>query len=305
MIFSATQQATETVKIAMGLVGKLIEKNGWTPSETGYAIAVVCGMLLCAVIPYLLGSINPAILISKVFYRQDIRNFGSGNAGTTNMLRTYGKGAALATFLIDLGKACVAVLLGRLIYGVDGSALAGFFVIIGHMFPLYYRFKGGKGVACLAMVVLTISPLTFVILLGIFVVIVAGTKFVSLGSVMCALLYPLILQASEIVSLRCSASTPKPGARKMQKAMYERLSVIRSAITLLITTMLSFALSITGFKSAAVKNAITKPTTVSRGVCTPRYILERGTKIQIAAQIILKVLFLFERPMDEKVPTAH
>lgn len=195
MIFSATQQATETVKIAMGLVGKLIEKNGWTPSETGYAIAVVCGMLLCAVIPYLLGSINPAILISKVFYRQDIRNFGSGNAGTTNMLRTYGKGAALATFLIDLGKACVAVLLGRLIYGVDGSALAGFFVIIGHMFPLYYRFKGGKGVACLAMVVLTISPLTFVILLGIFVVIVAGTKFVSLGSVMCALLYPLILQA--------------------------------------------------------------------------------------------------------------
>lgn len=195
MIFSATQQATETVKIAMGLVGKLIAKNGWLPSDAGYAIAVVCGMLLCAIVPYLLGSINPAILISKVFYRQDIRNYGSGNAGTTNMLRTYGKGAALATFLIDLGKACVAVLLGRLIYGVDGSALAGFFVIIGHMFPLYYHFKGGKGVACLAMVVLTISPLTFVILLGIFVVIVAGTKFVSLGSVMCALLYPLILQA--------------------------------------------------------------------------------------------------------------
>lgn len=195
MIFSDAQQTTETIKIAMGWVGKIIEKQGWNPADIGYVITVVGGMLLCAVIPYLLGSINPAILISKLIYHRDIRTQGSGNAGTTNMLRTYGKGAALATFLIDLGKACVAVLLGRLIYGVDGSAIAGFFVIIGHMFPLYHRFKGGKGVACLAMVVLTISPLSFLILLGIFVVIVVGTRFVSLASVMCAMLYPLILQA--------------------------------------------------------------------------------------------------------------
>ncbi len=195
MIFSAAQQTTETIKIAMGLIGKLIEKQGWKPSDTGYALAVLGGMLVCAIVPYLLGSINPAILISKLFYHQDIRSQGSGNAGTTNMLRTYGKGAALATLLIDLGKACVAVLFGRIIYGVDGSAIAGFFVILGHMFPLYHRFKGGKGVACLAMVVLTISPLSFLILLGIFIVIVAGTRFVSLASVMCAMLYPLILQA--------------------------------------------------------------------------------------------------------------
>lgn len=195
MIFSAAQQTTETIKIAMGWIGKLIEKQGWEPADTGYALAVLGGMLACAILPYLLGSINPAILISKLFYHQDIRTQGSGNAGTTNMLRTYGKGAALATFLFDLGKACVAVLLGRLIYGVDGSAIAGFFVILGHMFPLYHHFKGGKGVACLAMVVLTISPLSFAILLCIFVVIVAGTRFVSLASVMCAMLYPLILQA--------------------------------------------------------------------------------------------------------------
>lgn len=195
MIFSAEQQTTETIKIAMGLIGKLIEKQGWKPSDTVYAFAILGGWLACAILPYLLGSINPAILISKVFYHQDIRTQGSGNAGTTNMLRTYGKGAALATFLIDLGKACVAVLLGRFIFGVDGSAIAGFFVILGHMFPLYHRFKGGKGVACLAMVVLTISPISFLILLGIFVIIVVGTRFVSLGSVMCAMLYPLILQA--------------------------------------------------------------------------------------------------------------
>lgn len=153
------------------------------------------GALLCIAIPYLLGSINPAILISRVFYHEDIREFGSGNAGTTNMLRTYGKKAAIATFAFDLLKAAVAVILGKLIWESDGGAIAGFFVVFGHMFPLYYRFRGGKGVACLAMVVLTISPITFLILLGIFLVIAIGTRYISLASVMCAMLYPLILRA--------------------------------------------------------------------------------------------------------------
>lgn len=166
------------------------------PQEDTAQIAMHVGVYVaCIVIPYLLGSINPAILISKIRYHEDIRQFGSGNPGTTNMLRTYGKGAAAATFLLDLAKAAAAVWIGRLLAADVGAAFAGFFVIFGHMYPIFYKFRGGKGVACLAMVVLNLNPLTFVILLGMFVLIVIATRFVSLASVMCSLLYPLILRA--------------------------------------------------------------------------------------------------------------
>ena len=152
------------------------------------------GALLCILIPYFLGSVNPAILISKIFYRDDIRNHGSGNAGTTNMLRTYGKKAAVATILIDFGKAIVATLLGRLILGANGEAIAGLFVGLGHMFPIYYRFKGGKGVACFAMVGLVIHPLVFLGLVAIFLIVAIGTRFVSLASVMAAFLFPFLIK---------------------------------------------------------------------------------------------------------------
>lgn len=194
MLFSlAAAGNSEPIKIYMGLVGKLMEKYSFT--ETQFSILYFGAMLVCIVVPYLLGSINPAVLISKTVYHEDIRNFGSGNAGTTNMLRTYGKKAAIATLLCDLGKAAVAVLLGKLLVGTDGGALAGFFVIFGHMFPIFAKFKGGKGVACLAMVALVISPISFLILLGMFLIIVLGTRFVSLASVMCAFMYPLMIRA--------------------------------------------------------------------------------------------------------------
>ena len=187
------QASDTTVKVFMGLIGEWIKNS--QPAEMTVLWVIFGAILLCMVVPYLLGSINPAVLISKTVYHEDIRNFGSGNAGTTNMLRTYGKKAAIATFLLDLAKAAVAVLFGMLIYGTDGGAVAGCFVIFGHMFPIFAKFRGGKGVACLAMVVLIQSPLTFLILLGIFLVIVIGTRMVSMGSVMCAMLYPLIIKA--------------------------------------------------------------------------------------------------------------
>lgn len=177
-----------------GLVEVLIVRFDWAGTPAS-AFAHFFGAILCIVIPYLLGSINPAILISKTVYHEDIRSFGSGNAGTTNMLRTYGKKAAIATFLLDLSKAAVAVTLCMLLWGSYGGAFAGFFVVFGHMFPIYYRFRGGKGVACLAMVALTLSPVTFLILLAIFLIVAIGTRYISLASVMCAMLYPLILQA--------------------------------------------------------------------------------------------------------------
>lgn len=156
---------------------------------------VLGGILLCIAAGYLLGSLNTAIILSRLIFHDDIRRYGSGNAGTTNMLRTYGKKYAALTLVLDMAKTVLVMLLGYLIYWRSGAAIAGFFCVLGHMFPLYYHFKGGKGVACTAIVALMISPLTALALVFCFVVIVVFTKFVSLASVMCALLYPLFLRA--------------------------------------------------------------------------------------------------------------
>lgn len=170
------------------LVNFLIEKFSFDIA------AMILGVILCMVVPYLFGSLNFAIIISKMFYHDDIRKYGSGNAGTTNMLRTYGKLPAAATLLLDMSKGALSVLFGFLILGnTFGTYLAGLFAVLGHMFPCFYRFKGGKGVATTAVVILCTNPIVFAILLAIFLVIVIGTKMISLGSVMCMLFYPLLL----------------------------------------------------------------------------------------------------------------
>jgi len=161
-------------------------------SDTQKMLLMVALVLACIIVPYFIGSVNFATVVSKIKYKNDIREYGSGNAGTTNMLRTYGKGAAIVTLLGDMAKAAVAVIFGALLW-VDGACIAGLFCVVGHIFPCWFKFKGGKGIAPTAMVMMLTSPPTFLVLFIIFVVIVVGTKYVSLGSVMCALLYPLLL----------------------------------------------------------------------------------------------------------------
>ena len=170
-----------------------IEKFGLGGSSGALYLQLV-GVLLSIVVPYLLGSINPAIIFSRLFFNDDIREHGSGNAGTTNTLRTYGKRMAVLILLLDFLKAVIAVAVGYLIlpHQLGGGAIAGIFVILGHTFPIYYGFRGGKGVACLAGVILMLSPISFAILLSLFIAIVSMTRFVSLGSIMCAMLWPVI-----------------------------------------------------------------------------------------------------------------
>ena len=150
-------------------------------------------VLLCIIIPYLIGSINPAIIFSKLLYHEDIRSYGSGNAGTTNTLRTYGKKMAALIFVLDLVKAALGIAVGTVILtrGI-GGAIAALFVVLGHMFPIYYKFKGGKGVACTAICILILSPAAFPILLAVFILIAALTRFISLGSIICAMLFPFM-----------------------------------------------------------------------------------------------------------------
>ena len=134
--------------LAYGLIGNL-----------GYELGTVQFFLMavaCIIVPYLVGSINFAIIFSKVFHHGDVREHGSGNAGSTNMLRTYGARAALFTLIFDMLKTVLAIgfagfLLG--FYYVPGAVsisevcyIAGLFAVIGHVFPIYYQGKGGKGV---------------------------------------------------------------------------------------------------------------------------------------------------------------
>lgn len=159
--------------------------------------------LVSIVVAYLLGSINSAIIISKMFYGDDIRKHGSGNAGTTNMLRTYGKKAALFTLIFDMLKTVLAIGFAGFLFGfqyvgwISVSSfcyVAGLFAVLGHIFPIYYKGKGGKGVLCAATMALILSPIVFVILLAIFVIIVSLTKYVSLGSVVSVGLYVVALR---------------------------------------------------------------------------------------------------------------
>ena len=161
------------------------------PEQAVFIIALGC--FVCALIGYLIGSVNFSIIISKLFYKDDIREHGSGNAGSTNMLRTHGTVSGLLTFAGDLGKTALAVIAGAYIYNLIGAYVAGFFCILGHVFPLYFKFKGGKGVATVAMVIALTNIRTFIVLFTIFVIIVIGTRYISLGSVLSVVLYPLVL----------------------------------------------------------------------------------------------------------------
>ena len=180
-----------------GIPGLLLNKAIISP--TVHMILMVVGVLITIVSSYLLGSLNFAIIISKRFYHSDIRNYGSGNAGMTNMMRTFGKSAAGFTLLGDALKAFVSCLIGYATMGTIGAYIGGLFCIMGHMFPIFYKFKGGKGVVTAAITILMCNPFVFLILFGLFVIIVAGTKFISLGSIVCVMLFPILLNRMDVL----------------------------------------------------------------------------------------------------------
>lgn len=174
-----------------GFANQYILDHGGAFDNTGIFLTVLA-ILLCCVVGYLVGSINFAIILSKK-YNGDVREHGSKNAGATNMLRTYGKKAALMTFLGDFIKAIVVCTLGRFCWGILGAYLAGLFCVLGHVFPVFFKFRGGKGVSATAGVMLACDGLTFLIIFVLYFGVFLTSKFVSAASVMSALLYPFIL----------------------------------------------------------------------------------------------------------------
>ena len=149
---------------------------------------------------YLLGSIDFGVVVSRLVYQEDVRSKGSGNAGATNMLRTYGKAAAALTLAGDLGKGVLAVALGRLLFGlctvspewaVYGGYVAAIFAVCGHLWPVWFGFKGGKGVAVAAGAILATEPVVLLALAVVFFALAFATRIVSLSSVTVAALYPV------------------------------------------------------------------------------------------------------------------
>ena len=160
---------------------------------TAYALLTGVAILLC-LLTYFVGSLNFSIIISKRYHNDDIRNYGSGNAGTTNMLRTYGRRAAVLTLAGDALKAVVSTLFGYALLGFTGAYVSGFFCILGHCFPIYYKFKGGKGIVTAAFMVLLLDWRVFCVLLFIFAALLIATKMVSFASVISVMLFPILLE---------------------------------------------------------------------------------------------------------------
>ena len=155
------------------------------------SVSEVLIIIFTSLIGYFLGSINSSLIVGK-FYGVDVRKHGSGNAGATNTLRTLGKKAAIIATLGDLIKGFVACIIGLLLAKEMGIMIAGIAAIIGHNWPIYFEFKGGKGVLTSLAVVLMMDPKIALIVLGSFIIIVAITKFVSLGSIVTSALFPIL-----------------------------------------------------------------------------------------------------------------
>lgn len=152
----------------------------------------ILAAVIAAAVGYLLGSINSAIITVRILKHEDVRQFGSGNAGLTNTLRCFGKLCALFTLIGDLSKGVVAVFLSELFAGLligesadlyFFGAMAGIFAIVGHVFPVYYGFKGGKGVLVGVSLFVVLDWRVFCILLCIFAAILVFSKYVSLSSI--------------------------------------------------------------------------------------------------------------------------
>lgn len=169
----------------------------------------VVKLLLVAVISYLLGSLNFGVILSKKLKSEDVRDKGSGNAGTTNMMRSYGKVYGFLTIAGDILKVIVAIQIAFKIISVEElkalldtldtnpticlKSFSGLFAVIGHIFPCFFGFKGGKGVATSGGMVIFVNPIIALILLAVFGVNLLVTRYVSLGSILMAVLYPVMM----------------------------------------------------------------------------------------------------------------
>lgn len=158
--------------------------------------------LLFGIVGYLLGSIPTAVWIGKVRYAIDVREHGSCNAGATNTFRVLGKKAGTTVLLVDVCKGALAVLLPFFIMGYEWNSdilihlkiISGVMAVMGHIFPLFAQFNGGKGVATSLGIIIGLHPLAALVCLGLFLVVFIASNFVSLGAIIASISFPLVVE---------------------------------------------------------------------------------------------------------------
>jgi acyl phosphate:glycerol-3-phosphate acyltransferase len=170
----------------------------------GYVKDFALPTVIVAIISYLLGSISFSIIFTKLFNNVDIRTMGSGNAGATNVLRSVGTKAAIFTFIFDFLKGAISVIIGKAVFGYFcdmagaspmivqyGAYIAGMACVIGHIYPIYFGFKGGKGVLTSAAMIALIDWRVFIVVISIFIIVFLITRIVSLSSMLAAGSFPI------------------------------------------------------------------------------------------------------------------
>lgn len=152
--------------------------------------------IICAVVAYLLGSLNGGIMVTQLLNNADIRESGSGNAGFTNVKRVYGAKSAAIVCIVDIVKTVIACGVGGFVINhftqssyIAGALLCGLFAQLGHIFPIYYGFKGGKGFICGMTTIFMADPLIFLVALAVLFAVTLISKYVSLGSLCATLSY--------------------------------------------------------------------------------------------------------------------
>lgn len=153
-------------------------------------------LVATAIVSYLLGSINGAIIASNLVFHDDVRKYGSHNAGLTNFYRNYGVTGMAIVLIVDVGKTAIAILLGRFLMnffdaGDVGMLFADLCLVLGHMYPVFYQFHGGKGVTCAGFALFFIDWRMGIFCAVIFFAIIALTRYVSLGSIVTAAVFPI------------------------------------------------------------------------------------------------------------------
>lgn len=150
-------------------------------------------ILLVFIGSYLIGSFSSSYILGKMIRDLDIREHGSGNAGATNALRVMGVGIAALTFIMDAFKGFLAIQLGKYLMGYDGALLASIFVVIGHNYPVFLNFKGGKGIATSLGIILTLNWKVALICLSVWIIITLLTRYISLASILGVVVAPIAL----------------------------------------------------------------------------------------------------------------
>lgn len=199
-VFLTVAEETPVIQKMWNLVDWFI--THFDLSVNASIVANILGAVFCIAVPYLLGSISPAILISRRICGADIRTLGRKTAGTYNMLLSCGTKMAAVSALCEFLIGFAAVWFGRVIWEANGAGLALFFVVFGNLFPVFHRFGGGKGVVTVLGSATALNPIVGVLLIVVFVLSTFATKLVAFGSIAMVGLYPFFVKAFANIGLQ-------------------------------------------------------------------------------------------------------